>query len=167
MGEQARRMRLGGSGNSRKSKGQAVEAQEDRGMAERKPKRNPDRIDFKVRPDGNIVIQKFWRIKGRYKCLSHEVKETKGGWSFNFPAVLDWLREHGYEVIEWGGTRVADYPVLWPGARAFKHEMKPIRTRWEIYQFRQKVQAEVRRFLSQFPEAATPMWGFHDLAYYL
>lgn len=79
---------------------------------------------------------------------------------------MKWLEDHGYEVIRWAGTDDPNYPVLWPGARAMK-EVGPIRSRWEIYQFRQRVEAEVRKFLGDHPDAPTPGWIHHDLAYYL
>jgi hypothetical protein len=95
-------------------------------MSSKKSKRIPDRVDFKIRPDGKVIVQRFWRIGGRYKPLSQEVKETVQG-QFRPRGALKWLDDHGYEVIRWAGTDDPDYPLLWPGARVLK-KLRPIRT---------------------------------------
>jgi len=104
------------------------------------PKRNPERVDLKICPDGKVVVKKFWLTDGRYRPLRAEVKETSGG-RFQVRGALKWLKDHGYEVIRWAGTDDPNYPMLWPGARAMK-EVGPIRSRWEIYQLRQRVEGK-------------------------
>jgi len=134
-------------------------------LSKRKPKRNPERIDFTVNPEGNVIVQRFWRINGTYKPLVQEVKETGGG-KFNLDNALEWLEDHGYRVLRWGGIRDPRFPLLWPGARAMR-KLEPIRTRYQIHKFRQQVEETVMEYLSEKPDAPTPGWTFHDLAYYL
>lgn len=46
-------------------------------MPHETPKRNPERVDLKICPDGKVVVEKFWLIDGRYRPLRAEVKETR------------------------------------------------------------------------------------------
>ena len=128
----------------------------------RPPARNPDRIDFKIRPDGKTVVQKFWTLNGRHKCLSQDVK----GEDFDLYAAGRWLKQHGYEFLMWDGTDDPNFPMLWPGARALR-ELRPIRTRGEMAQYRQQLETATTRFLEEHPRWHSSYWMNHDLAYFL
>ncbi len=60
---------------------------------------NPDRIDFERMSDGRTIVQKIWRLQNRRAApLKNEIKKA----DFDLAAALDWLREHGYVVHDWG-----------------------------------------------------------------
>ena len=125
------------------------------------PARHPDRIDFRDRPDGKTVIQKFWQLNGRFKCLQQAVKDD-----FDLAAAHTWLCEHDYDWMQWNGTTDPNYPMLWPGARALR-ETRPIRTTGEIFEHRRRLEEETSRFLEEHPDADGTYWLGHDLAYFL
>ena len=87
-------------------------------------KRNPDRIDFVVTEAGTFVT-KLWTVDGR--DVAPDGAEVKA--EFDLDNAVDWLQRHGYTVRRW--------PT---GARAWKGQPWPIRTRSQIRRRRAEVE---------------------------
>ena len=90
--------------------------------------KHPDRIDFAVVATG-VVVTKFWLIDGRSIPLhGGEIKPT----GFDLEGTLAWCEANGYTVRRWEG-----------GARAWKGEPWPVRTRAQILRKRSAVERQV------------------------
>jgi hypothetical protein len=90
--------------------------------------KHPDRIDFAVVPSG-VAVTKFWLIDGRSIPLHGGEMKPAG---FDLEEALDWCEANGYTVRRWDG-----------GARAWKGEPWPVRTRTQILRKRSAVERMV------------------------
>ena len=118
-------------------------------------KKHPDRIDFTVTSEGQVIVQKFERRRlrnGRKRDfpIATEIKPD----GFNLRGALTWCESNGYTVRRWHR-----------GARAWKGEPWVIRTRAQIYHKRRQVEQEVAEFIRRNPNRPTPGLTFLDFAY--
>ncbi len=91
--------------------------------------KRPDRIDFTALGDGRVIVVKLWHDSENRQDIPVS-RDTKPD-GFSLDEALEWCRNNGYVVRTWPG-----------GARAWKGELRVIRTAHEIMRLRRKLEAE-------------------------
>jgi len=105
-----------------------------------------DRIDFTILNDSTVLVTKMVRYKKQRRDIPHMNEQHAPG-TFDLEAALQWCEMNGYTVQTW-----PKHENRTLGARAWKGNPWPIRTRYQIVLLRQELEDECMAYWDAAPE---------------
>jgi hypothetical protein len=119
-----------------------------------------DRVDITLLANGTVVVSKYeHRTNEPDRLIRTEIKQPEE--QFDVEWATGWLKDHGFTVHAWPAHPAG----VSAGARAFRGEPWPIRTRGQILKRRQEIESTVRRWQHKNPDADGPSLLGRDFAF--